>query len=243
MLWKGDDAFVAFDDRCPHRLAPLSEGRIHTDPDQQCRQLQCAYHGWGFAQSGDCKTVPQAETSHAAESKRACATVLPTREVQGLLWVWPDASPDGLVASTDPDNAPALVPDMSDPGFGGFWYMRDLPYSYETLIENLGDPCHLNFAHHGVIGRRERAMPLDIKVDTNKNGRFGKAGYKSEKFAFIKVMREDPNMEVGFQEPSLVYYRVSKVSCVSGAQYSFWWHPKLLALPHRVTSPMDWDAS
>lgn len=44
-----------FDDMCPHRLAPLSEGRI----DQRGR-LQCVYHGWCFNGSGQCKLIPQA---------------------------------------------------------------------------------------------------------------------------------------------------------------------------------------
>ena len=40
---------------CPHRLAPLSEGRI-----DQWGRLQCVYHGWCFNGSGDCKFIPQA---------------------------------------------------------------------------------------------------------------------------------------------------------------------------------------
>lgn len=34
----------AFVDRCPHRWAPLSEGRV----DQRTGRLQCVYHGWEF---------------------------------------------------------------------------------------------------------------------------------------------------------------------------------------------------
>jgi nitrite reductase/ring-hydroxylating ferredoxin subunit len=48
-VWK------VFDDLCPHRLAPLSEGRV----DQQGR-LQCVYHGWCFDGAGTCKYIPQA---------------------------------------------------------------------------------------------------------------------------------------------------------------------------------------
>jgi phenylpropionate dioxygenase-like ring-hydroxylating dioxygenase large terminal subunit len=32
--------------------------------------------------------------------------------------------------------------------------MRDLPYSYDFLVENLIDPSHVNFSHNGVIGNR-----------------------------------------------------------------------------------------
>lgn len=42
--------------------------------------------------------------------------------------------------------------------FTGLPYFRDLPYSWSTLVENLVDPSHLNFSHHGVIG--DRCGPL-----------------------------------------------------------------------------------
>ena len=50
-----ESAWKVFDDMCPHRLAPLSEGRI-----DQWGRLQCVYHGWCFSGSGDCKFIPQA---------------------------------------------------------------------------------------------------------------------------------------------------------------------------------------
>ena len=33
-------------------------------------------------------------------------------------------------------------------------YYRELPYGWEVLAENLMDPSHLPFAHHGVLNRR-----------------------------------------------------------------------------------------
>ncbi len=38
----------ALDDQCPHRLAPLSEGRIAEDG-----LLECPYHGWAFREMED----------------------------------------------------------------------------------------------------------------------------------------------------------------------------------------------
>ncbi|MFS8008084.1 putative pheophorbide a oxygenase [Helianthus anomalus] len=57
VVWwdKNENEWKVFDDRCPHRLAPLSEGRI-----DQWGRLQCVYHGWCFGGSGDCKFIPQA---------------------------------------------------------------------------------------------------------------------------------------------------------------------------------------
>ncbi|GMN67113.1 hypothetical protein TIFTF001_036172 [Ficus carica] len=57
VVWwdRNENAWKVFDDACPHRLAPLSEGRI-----DQWGRLQCVYHGWCFNGSGDCKFIPQA---------------------------------------------------------------------------------------------------------------------------------------------------------------------------------------
>ena len=60
-----DQSYVAFqdndgewrlmDDSCPHRLAPLSEGRI----DREMNRIECAYHGWAFEpSSGACARIP-----------------------------------------------------------------------------------------------------------------------------------------------------------------------------------------
>lgn len=57
VVWwdKNENEWKVFDDCCPHRLAPLSEGRI-----DQWGRLQCVYHGWCFGGAGDCKLIPQA---------------------------------------------------------------------------------------------------------------------------------------------------------------------------------------
>lgn len=58
VLWKEGGAggqWRCFLDRCPHRLAPLSEGRV----DGKTGHLQCAYHGWEFDATGACTKIPQ----------------------------------------------------------------------------------------------------------------------------------------------------------------------------------------
>lgn len=57
VVWwdRNEKEWKVMDDACPHRYAPLSEGRI-----DQWGRLQCVYHGWCFGGSGDCKFIPQA---------------------------------------------------------------------------------------------------------------------------------------------------------------------------------------
>jgi pheophorbide a oxygenase len=126
---KGDDAqakWLAFEDRCPHRLAPLSEGRV----DDKTGHLMCSYHGWQFDGRGACTAIPQLpagdETARSAAlgSRRSCVSVYPTREHDGVVWVWADAH-----SAAEAEAAPMAVipeglkPNEWTPATG--WFMRD----------------------------------------------------------------------------------------------------------------------
>jgi phenylpropionate dioxygenase-like ring-hydroxylating dioxygenase large terminal subunit len=52
VIWKpsSSETYRAFLDQCPHRLAPLSEGRV----DEKTGNLMCSYHGWQFDEQGTC---------------------------------------------------------------------------------------------------------------------------------------------------------------------------------------------
>lgn len=162
--------WVVFDDKCPHRLAPLSEGRIDENGD-----LQCSYHGWSFNGSGSCSKIPQASSegpeARAVGSPKACATRFPTTVSQGLLFVWPDEKGWERANATKP---PMLPADFDKPEFSTVTIQRDLFYGYDTLMENVSDPSHIDFAHHKVTGRRDRAKPLPFKMDSS--GHWGFAG-------------------------------------------------------------------
>ncbi|RAL39943.1 hypothetical protein DM860_008083 [Cuscuta australis] len=92
VLWwdRNMGEWKVMDDTCPHRLAPLSEGRI-----DQWGRLQCVYHGWCFDGSGDCKFIPQAprDGPPVHTSKRACVAVYPNCVQNGILWFWPNTDP------------------------------------------------------------------------------------------------------------------------------------------------------
>uniref|UniRef100_A0A1J3FM00 Pheophorbide a oxygenase, chloroplastic n=1 Tax=Noccaea caerulescens TaxID=107243 RepID=A0A1J3FM00_NOCCA len=165
VLWfdRNDQKWAAFDDLCPHRLAPLSEGRLDENG-----HLQCSYHGWSFAGCGSCTKIPQASTSgpevRAVKSPRACAIKFPTMVSQGLLFVWPDENGWDRANSIEP---PRLPDDFDKPEFSTVTIQRDLFYGYDTLMENVSDPSHIDFAHHKVTGRRDRAKPLPFKVESS----------------------------------------------------------------------------
>lgn len=148
VLWwdKREHEWRVFDDSCPHRRAPLSEGRIDEDGD-----LQCSYHGWCFGSKGECKYIPQAPSDGPPvhTSKKACARVYPCVQQQGIIWFWPNTDPQFKDIAVE--KKPPSIPVLSDPSFPCTLSMRDLPYGYEILIENLMDPSHVPYAHHGLV--------------------------------------------------------------------------------------------
>ena len=41
-------------------------------------------------------------------------------------------------------------------------YTRDFPYDWRALVENVLDPAHVPFAHHGLQGCRDDAVPISV---------------------------------------------------------------------------------
>jgi phenylpropionate dioxygenase-like ring-hydroxylating dioxygenase large terminal subunit len=41
-------------------------------------------------------------------------------------------------------------------------YTRDFPYDWQFLVENVMDPSHIPFAHHGLQGDRSDALPIEV---------------------------------------------------------------------------------
>ena len=160
VIWKptSSKTYQVFLDRCPHRLAPLSEGRI-----DESGNLMCSYHGWEFDTDGECKRIPQADNSQLVTKNREnfCATVYPSCQENDLLWVWMDADTPEIAAETDLPLSPKI-----DASKGYVWssMVRDLEYDWQTLVENVADPSHVPFAHHGIQGNRDRAMAIPLEI-------------------------------------------------------------------------------
>ncbi|KAJ9541433.1 hypothetical protein OSB04_027939 [Centaurea solstitialis] len=164
VVWwdKNDDEWKVFDDSCPHRLAPLSEGRI-----DQWGRLQCVYHGWCFGGSGDCKLIPQAPRDGPPlhTFQKACVAVYPSTVQNGIVWFWPNTDPQYKDILTK--KKPPYIPELDDPSFTRQMFTRDIPYGYEILTENLMDPAHVPYAHYGIMRGldREGGRPLEINVN------------------------------------------------------------------------------
>ncbi len=155
VLFHDGQEWKCLDDRCSHRFAPLSEGRVK----QGC--LQCAYHGWEFNGQGSCLKVPQTESGTGGRPVNS----YPVRIEAGMVFVWAD--PDSYQEIGTKVSIPIFrdLERLAEAEGEGACYMRDLPYGYELLGENLLDLSHLPFSHHGVGNlNREIGGPLPFKM-------------------------------------------------------------------------------
>lgn len=133
----GDRPPIAMRDRCPHRLAALSEGRLTAQG-----WLQCSYHGFAFeGETGRCASIPQLQPPAQKAGQSLCADAVAVAIVDGMVWLHPTAAP------ADAPPVPRDIPELADPRFKAVTAVRDFPVDYSLLIENIQDPSHFYFAH------------------------------------------------------------------------------------------------
>jgi len=157
VIWRGADGdLVAMEDRCPHRHAPLSLGRLDGD------EIQCMYHGLKFSKQGSCTHVPGTDiTPPNCEVK-----TYPVAEKHDWIWVW----------MGDPSLADeSLIPDAY--GLDNDLYLQsngdalDYEANYQLIHDNLLDLSHADFVHETTLGKMSghywSKTSYDIKILSN----------------------------------------------------------------------------
>ena len=147
--------WCVLEDACPHRLAPLSDGRISENGF-----LECPYHGWQFTGEGTCQSIPHSNKKINDTQKELSCKILPSEVEQGLLFVW-TGSPRQTDISLIP-TAPYYDEESKEWAIQDTF--RDLPIDCITLLENVIDVSHASFTHHGTIARRTDARAMNVSV-------------------------------------------------------------------------------
>lgn len=208
---KADGKSVALADRCPHRHAPLSMGRIKGD------NVECRYHGLTFAPDGACVRVPTQETIPPT----ACVRSYPLVEKFHWIWIWM-----GDPALADP----ALIEDfhwMGDPGWRFKGERLHVAGNYLLIVENLCDLSHLPFLH--LTSLADTAIPPnEIPVKTERHGNSIKVDrwildtpappYFRLLANFKKDDRVDRWMNLEFTPPAMVRLDIGAATAGTGAR-------------------------
>jgi len=146
---------VALLDRCAHRNAPLSAGRIVGG------RVQCHYHGWEFDGAGECKRVPGLCGTAEHPSRRVPSFAC--RESQG--WVWVYSEPD-----VRPDVSPYVIPCADQAGYLTIREHIEMPGPLDAVAENALDVPHTAFVHSGLFRNNEDRTPIDVLVRSIDGG-------------------------------------------------------------------------
>lgn len=158
---------AVLEDRCPHRFAPLSIGKLKDDI------LECPYHGLGFDPTGRCVRNPHGPPPAAARVKTYAV-----KEKDGMVWLWAGA----------PDKADdALIPDYPlrrDTLYRSINGSTHIKANYQLAVDNLLDLTHTTFLHPAFggifndakidVAQHERAVDLRYTMLNFPNGGHGK---------------------------------------------------------------------
>ena len=150
-----DGKTVALLDRCSHRNAPLSEGRIVEG------NIQCHYHGWQFDGAGSCRAVPGFCGTPEHPGRRVPSFAC--RESQG--WVWVYSEPD-----VEPPNEPYRIPCADEPGYLTLREHIEMPGPLDAVAENALDVPHTAFVHAGLFRKNQDRRPIEVVVRALEHG-------------------------------------------------------------------------
>lgn len=150
---KTDGKPVALEDRCCHRHAPLSSGRVRGD------NLECGYHGFTYDPSGACVRIPTQKTVPPNARVRS----YPVLERHRLVWIWmgePALADDRLIEDFHW---------LDDPAWRHRGERLELKGNYLLLVENLCDLTHLPFVHASSLAATAIAPEQGI-IETRREG-------------------------------------------------------------------------
>jgi len=174
VIWKSAAGVLhALEDRCVHRLAPLSLGRCEGE------RLRCMYHGLLFDPDGKVVEIPGQELI----PQKAQVRSYPVVDRHSWLWVWM-----GDPALADPALIPPAV-GLDDPDYILGHGQLDYAAEARLINDNLLDFSHLTFVHAESFGTgpqfaesHARITPLDrgIRYERWVEDSLGSSSRKSE---------------------------------------------------------------
>jgi phenylpropionate dioxygenase-like ring-hydroxylating dioxygenase large terminal subunit len=152
LLYRGNDGKVcAMEDRCCHRGARLSMGRL----EGNC--VRCMYHGLLFDSSGACVEIPGQESVPPNLKVKNYPVVDSGR----LVWIWM-----GEQSLADESKIPDFHY-LKDPAWHGHPDYLHYDANYQLIADNLADINHIAYVHTNTLGGSERyvveqtASPLE----------------------------------------------------------------------------------
>lgn len=154
VLRTANGRFAALEDRCCHRLAPLSKGRREGD----C--VRCGYHGLKFDPDGRCVEIPGLDRIPVDARVRT----YPVAVKHKWVFVWmgdPGRADERLLPDNFSNDDPAW---RNRPGYLHY----DTPYL--LICDNLLDFSHLSYVHETTLGGSTAIAQARPTIETIERG-------------------------------------------------------------------------
>ncbi len=189
----------ALRDICPHRAAPLSAGRLQTEPNG-AEAVECPYHGWRFATDGACVAVPSLAEGQDLDIGRIRVRRYPVAESQGLVWIWMPSDPRG-------EGEPDQPPPRFDGAVGGAPRLVDrmeFAAHIDHAVVGLMDPAHGPYVHQQWWWRSRASQHEKAKRFEPREAGFAMARHApSSNSRAYKILGGQPQTEIVFRLPGL----------------------------------------
>ncbi|MDQ6436272.1 Rieske 2Fe-2S domain-containing protein [Mesorhizobium sp. LHD-90] len=184
-LFRTDGGLHCLTDICPHRSAPLSQGKVVGDT------IECPYHGWRFDGSGVCRAMP----GLLDNMPRALVPSYATCEKDGLIFV----------ARQRLSEEPYTTALSGHAGVAAIVESR-VRSSLAEVAENILDATHTHFTHKGVLrGLSSRRYKVQVTM-TGGDG-WVEARYEGEprqEGLISRLLEGDRTISVGrFRAPGI----------------------------------------
>jgi nitrite reductase/ring-hydroxylating ferredoxin subunit len=170
VIWRdGTDRVVGMIDRCPHKGAALSDGRVVDG----C--IQCPYHGFRYDPEGRCVAMP-CDGPDARIPGRFGPDTVEVREQHGFVWLWWGDPRPTLPEIPWFEELDQVVSE------GASWatYAHEWPITFGRQMEMAFDLHHLPFVHRRTVpGVPEFLDPCEVGVAGDRirlRGRLRAAG-------------------------------------------------------------------
>lgn len=180
-------------DRCVHRGAALSKGKVLSN-----NKIQCPFHGFEYDKTGKVTKIP-ATGQNTPVPDRFQVNSYPVKDAHGFIWLWWGESRE--------EYPPLPFFEDIDEKFFYDTFIDHWPVHYTRAIENQLDVVHLPFVHYNTIGRGCKTLVDGPLVKWEDNELKTWVFIRKDDGSRPKKASELPEPE----EPALLHFRFGNI--------------------------------
>jgi phenylpropionate dioxygenase-like ring-hydroxylating dioxygenase large terminal subunit len=180
VLWRAPDGRLScVEDRCPHRGARLSHGRVRAEG------LACLYHGVTVDSVGKIVEVPA--LGKCGLQGRSAVTSYPIREVSDGVFAY-FASPE------HPQPRELSLPvEITGAGHASFLCTSVWQCNYRYVAENLADPMHGIYLHANSFTLAYGAQQDTVEIEPTEQGFIvRRVAQQGVNFDWVEIVAQPP---------------------------------------------------